>query len=188
MRSIAQILDEHIRIAAALRPQLPQIQGMAERMIHCLQQGGRIYWLGNGGSAADAQHLAAELVGRFARWRPGLASIALTTDTSALTAISNDLGFEQVFARQVEALCRPPDLVIGISTSGNSPNVIRALETARHKALQTLGLSGRDGGRLQALADLCLVVPAEDTARIQEMHILIGHMLCELVETRLAEG
>lgn len=156
-------------------------------MIDCLARGGRIFWLGNGGSAADCQHLAAELVGRFERERKGLASIALTTDTSALTAIANDCGFDQVFARQVEALCRPGDLVVGISTSGNSRNVLEAIRTAVSKKIRTVGLSGRDGGKLTAEADICLVVASNNTARIQEAHILIGHILCDLAERRVPE-
>lgn len=162
------------------------LERIAGLMINALAGGGRIFWLGNGGSAADSQHLASELVGRFERERPGLAAIALTTDSSALTAIGNDYGFDQVFARQVEALCRPGDLVIGISTSGNSPNVLRAMEMARAMGVGTAGLSGRDGGRLKGLVDACLVAPADNTARIQEVHLLAGHILCDLVEARFA--
>jgi D-sedoheptulose 7-phosphate isomerase len=142
--------------------------------------------MGNGGSAADCQHLAAELVGRFERDRPGLASIALTTDTSILTSVGNDLGFERIFARQVEALGRPGDLLIGLSTSGNSRNVLAALEVGRGMGLRCAGLSGGSGGRLVTATDLCLSVPSGITARIQEAHILIGHMVCDLVETALA--
>lgn len=182
MNYIDRHIDEHLRTIEHLRHQAAEIERIATAMIGCLSRGGCVFWLGNGGSAADSQHLAAELVGRFERERRGLASIALTTDSSAFTAIGNDLGFDQVFARQVEALGRPADLVIGISTSGNSPNVLRAIETARDRGMATVALSGRDGGRLRALADICLVVPSENTARIQEAHILIGHMLCDRVE------
>ena len=182
----AHHFSDHLQVIERLRAQSGEILDLAERMIACLAGGGRIFWLGNGGSAADSQHLAAELVGRFERDRRGLASVALTTDTSALTAIANDLGFEQVFARQVEALCVPGDLVIGLSTSGNSPNVLRAIATGRERKIATLGLSGRGGGRLRTLADRCLVVPADNTARIQEAHLLIGHILCDLVESHFA--
>lgn len=175
-----------MRTIERLRGQGVTIARIATTMIDSLSRGGCVFWLGNGGSAADSQHLAAELVGRFERERPGLASIALTTDSSALTAIGNDLGFDRLFARQVEALCRPPDLVIGISTSGNSPNVLRAIETARNIGIETVGLSGRDGGQLRELADTCLVVPSANTARIQEAHILIGHILCDMVESHFA--
>jgi D-sedoheptulose 7-phosphate isomerase len=144
--------------------------------------------MGNGGSAADCQHLAAELVGRFERERRGLASMALTTDTSILTSVGNDYGFEHIFARQVDALCGREDLLIGLSTSGNSRNVLAALDVAAGIGTFRAGLSGGTGGRLREATDLCLVVPSANTARIQEAHILIGHMLCDLVETALAEG
>jgi len=179
---IAQHLEDHRQTIERLRGLSADIERIATLMIACLASGGRIFWLGNGGSAADSQHLASELVGRFERDRPGLASIALTTDSSALTAIGNDYGFDMIFARQVEALCRPGDLIIGISTSGNSPNVLRALEKARALGIETVGLGGRDGGRLKALADACLIVPSDNTARIQEAHLLAGHILCDLVE------
>jgi D-sedoheptulose 7-phosphate isomerase len=183
---IQRHIDDHLQAIERLRELSADIEGIAALMIDCLTAGGRIFWLGNGGSAADSQHLASELVGRFERDRPGLASIALTTDSSALTAIGNDYGFERIFARQVEALCRPGDLVIGISTSGNSPNVLRAMEMARAMGVGTAGLSGRDGGRLKGLVDACLVAPADNTARIQEVHLLAGHILCDLVEARFA--
>jgi D-sedoheptulose 7-phosphate isomerase len=179
---IARHLADHQRTIAALGDLTDDLERIAGLMIRALAGGGRIFWLGNGGSAADSQHLASELVGRFERERPGLAAIALTTDSSALTAIGNDYGFEQVFARQVEALCRPGDLVIGISTSGNSPNVLRALERARDLGIVTAAFSGRDGGRLKDLAEACLIAPADSTARIQEVHLLAGHILCDLVE------
>ncbi len=144
-----------------------------------------VYWLGNGGSAADAQHLAAELVGRFRADRPAWRSAALTTKPSLLTAVANDYGFETVFARQVEGLCGDGDVVIGISTSGTSPNVVEAMRTASRLGAHTVGLTGRNGGELAGAVDRCLRVPSEDTARIQEAHILLGHLLCECVERRL---
>ena len=157
---------------------LHQSDDMAER----LRRGCKILVCGNGGSAADAQHLAAELSGRYLKERRALAGLALTTDTSALTAIGNDYGFDQVFSRQVEALGRPGDLLIGISTSGNSPNVIRAVESAKALGLRTLGLLGRDGGTLKDLVDDALVVPSPVTARIQEVHQMIYHFWCEALD------
>jgi D-sedoheptulose 7-phosphate isomerase len=183
---LRETLSAHLEVIRGLEPVLPAIEQLADRAVACLRAGGRIFWMGNGGSAADCQHLAAELVGRFERDRPGLASIALTTDTSILTSLGNDLGFERIFARQVEALCRPEDLLIGLSTSGNSRNVLAALEVAAGLGAFRAGLSGGTGGRLPEATELCLVVPSANTARIQEAHILIGHMLCDLVETALA--
>jgi D-sedoheptulose 7-phosphate isomerase len=183
---LRETLDAHLAVIRGIEPLLPEVERLAERGTNCLRAGGRILWMGNGGSAADCQHLAAELVGRFERDRPGLASIALTTDTSILTSVGNDLGFERIFARQVEALCRPQDLLIGLSTSGNSRNVLAALEVAAGIGCLRAGLSGGKGGQLVAATDLCLVVPSHNTARIQEAHILIGHMLCDLIETALA--
>jgi D-sedoheptulose 7-phosphate isomerase len=162
--------------------EMDRILAQAEDMVERLQRGGRILVCGNGGSAADAQHLAAELSGRYVKERRALAGIALTTDTSALTAIGNDYGFDQVFSRQVEALGRPGDLLIGISTSGNSPNVLRAAASAKELGLRTLGLLGRDGGQLAGLMDEALVVPSTVTARIQEVHQMIYHFWCEAID------
>lgn len=150
-----------------------------------LRQGGKILFCGNGGSAADSQHLAAELTGRFIHDRRPLAAMALSTDTSALTCIANDYSFDEVFARQVQGLGRADDLLIGISTSGNSRNVIRAVEEAQSLGMQTIGLLGRDGGKLRGLCGHSIVVPSNVTARIQECHILIGHTLCGLIEQEL---
>ena len=157
-------------------------------IIMCLRAGGKLLFFGNGGSAADAQHLAAEFVGRFVRERAGLPAIALTTDSSILTAVGNDYGFDQIFARQVQALGRPGDVAIAISTSGNSPNIIEAVKAARKGYLKTIGLSGKDGGLLAAEADVVITIASTSTARIQECHITIGHLLCELTEEALAEG
>ena len=151
-------------------------------MAQTLKNGNKVLLCGNGGSAADAQHIAAELTGRYKSERGGLPGIALTTDTSALTAIGNDYGYDRVFERQVEALAREGDLLIGISTSGNSDNVVKALKRAKELGCRSIGLSGRDGGAMNALCDLNLVVPSDDTPRIQEMHILIGHILCQAVD------
>jgi D-sedoheptulose 7-phosphate isomerase len=170
-------------VLAAVRDQLvPDIRQVAQTLIECITSGHTIYWCGNGGSAADAQHIAAELVGRFERDRKAIASVALTTDTSILTSVGNDYGFDSIFQRQVEALVRPGDVLVGLSTSGNSPNVLRAIEQANAQGAVAIGLLGRDGGRLKNLCRLSIVVPAENTARIQEMHALIGHILCDLVE------
>jgi D-sedoheptulose 7-phosphate isomerase len=162
------------------------IADAAKMVIGCLHEGGKILLCGNGGSAADAQHIAAELTGRYVKKRAGLAAVALTTDTSALTAITNDYGFDRVFARQVEALARPGDVLVGISTSGNSPNVILAVKNAKTAGCRTIGWTGRTGGELAKSVDLLLAVPCEETARIQEMHILIGHILCEIVDEQFA--
>lgn len=154
----------------------------AEAMAKALRDGGTILVFGNGGSAADAQHIAAEFTNRFEMERPPLAAVALTTDTSALTAIGNDYGFEQVFEKQVQALGRPGDVAIGISTSGNSRNVVRGLEAARAKGLVTVGLTGEGGGKIAGLCDHLFRVPSGVTARIQETHITLGHALCGLVD------
>lgn len=150
-----------------------------------VRAGGKLLLFGNGGSAADAQHLAAELVVRYQTDRPAIAALALTTDTSALTACANDLGYEHVFSRQIEALGRPGDVAVGISTSGRSPNILAALAAARAGQLHTVGLTGSDGAAMQALCDVVLSVPSRVTARIQEMHIFLGHMLCKALEQRL---
>lgn len=155
----------------------------AQALIKALENGHKVLLCGNGGSAADAQHLAAELTGRYeAPSRRALPAIALTTDTSALTAIGNDLGYERVFARQVEAHGQAGDVLIGISTSGQSPNVIAAVRQARQQGLQTIGLLGRDGGTLATLVNLAIVVPADATPLIQEMHITIGHIVCAMID------
>lgn len=162
-----------------------------ERAFHLLwaavESGGKILLCGNGGSAADAQHIAAEMVGRYRRERPGAPALALTTDTSILTAVGNDYGFEEVFARQVEAMGRPGDCLVGISTSGRSPNVGKAMERARQSGLSTVGLLGCGGGTLKDLCDVAVVVPSESTPRVQEVHITVGHIWCDLLEERLVE-
>lgn len=160
----------------------------ASLIAECLRSGGKLLFFGNGGSAADAQHLAAEFVGRFIMERHALPAMALTTNSSILTAVGNDYGFEQIFARQIAALGRPNDVAIGISTSGNSPNVIVAMKEARKRNLKTIGLAGKDGGDLAHCVDLPITIAAENTARIQECHIAIGHLFCELVEKELFPG
>jgi D-sedoheptulose 7-phosphate isomerase len=158
------------------------LAGAADACIDALRRGHKILFAGNGGSAADAQHLAGELVSRFNYDRPGLAAFALTTDTSVLTAIGNDYGYERVFARQVEAVGVAGDVFVGISTSGRSPNIVAALQVARAKGLVTVGMTGRGGGRLPELCDHCLRTPSDDTPRIQEGHIAMGHTICWLIE------
>lgn len=182
MNLIRQRIDEHLAVIAALHDLAPGIARLAEQARATLDGGGKILLCGNGGSAADAQHIAAELVGRFQCERGGLAAVALTTDTSILTSLGNDYGFEQVFARQVGALARPGDLLLGLSTSGNSANVVAAVDSARRIGCATAGLLGGDGGVLAGRVDHALTVPSPITARVQEAHILIAHILCELIE------
>ena len=184
MRSIIEFeFNEHLKTSKATMKSIGDSLEIAAKLcIESLQSGGKILIFGNGGSAADAQHIAAELVGRYKAERKGLAAIALTTDTSVLTSIGNDYGYERVFDRQVEALANKGDAVIGISTSGSSANVISALKLANDLGCKTIGLSGRDGGEMNEICDINLVVPAEDTPRIQEMHIVIGHTICHLVD------
>ncbi|MBO9341527.1 MAG: D-sedoheptulose 7-phosphate isomerase [Roseiflexus sp.] len=170
-----------------IETQAPMIVAIAERVVETFRRGGKLLLCGNGGSAADAQHIAAEFVSRFRRERHGLPAIALTTDTSILTAISNDYGYERVFARQVEALGRPGDMVIGISTSGISASVIAAMRAARNGGMATVGFTGASGGTLVDHVDLCLCVPSHNTARIQEVHITVAHVVCEIVERTLFE-
>jgi D-sedoheptulose 7-phosphate isomerase len=160
----------------------------AKLISNCLSSGGKLLFFGNGGSAADAQHLAAEFVGRFVRERKGLPAIALTTDSSILTAIGNDYGFDRVFMRQIQALATAGDIAIAISTSGNSPNVLEGVKAAKERKLKTVGLSGKDGGALAQLADVTITVPSTSTARIQECHIAIGHIFCELVDREFPEA
>jgi D-sedoheptulose 7-phosphate isomerase len=171
-----------------LAPNAEQLLALAGHTVAALQSGNKVLVFGNGGSAADAQHLAAEFVGRFQMERKGLPSIAFTVDTSILTAVGNDYGFEDVFRRQVEALVREGDVVVGISTSGNSGNVLNALSEAREQGAVTVAFTGADGGRMKSegLADHVLVVPGKGSARIQEGHILVGHVVCDLVERAVA--
>jgi len=173
---------EHIAVIHSVKEQQELLEEIARVMAAALHRGNQILWCGNGGSAGDSQHLAAEIVGRFRRERRGLPSIALTTDTSILTAVANDYGYEAVFSRQVEAMAKPGDVLVGISTSGNSRNVVAALETARLHGVTTVAFTGEGGGRMGALADHLFAVSSRDTARIQEAHILAGHMICDWLE------
>lgn len=181
----ARNLSQHIELMARLDALDGAVMQAATTVADTLRSGGKLMLCGNGGSAADSQHIAAEFTGRFIKDRKPLAAIALSTDTSALTCISNDYSFADVFARQLVALARAGDCLIGISTSGNSANVIRAVEAARELGVRSIGLLGRNGGKLAALCDEAIIVPSDVTARIQEAHILIGHTICGAAEQRL---
>ena len=180
---LTRSLTEHLAaVQALLDSRLSEIEQTGQMICQTLAAGKKILICGNGGSAADAQHIAAELVGRYEKHRRAWPAIALTTDTSALTALSNDYGYEEVFSRQVQALAAPNDLLIAISTSGQSPNVLRAAAKARELGCKVIGLTGADGGELSSLCDLTLSVPSARTSRVQELHITIAHIWCEMVD------
>ena len=184
---IREVFAESIRVKqAALEQNLVAIQRAAEEMIQALRAGRKLFFFGNGGSAADSQHLAAEFIGRFQQERRSLPAIALTTDTSALTALGNDYSFDIVFARQLAGLGQRGDVAVGLSTSGNSRNVLAAFEQARSMGIVTVAFTGGDGGKLAPLADVAIIVPSKVTARVQESHICAAHAICELVENALA--
>ncbi|MAB15369.1 D-sedoheptulose 7-phosphate isomerase [Parvibaculum sp.] len=178
-------LAEHRRVMEEMDALEEEFAHAAASCVEAISGGGKIMFFGNGGSASDAQHLATELSVRYIKDRPAIAAIAITTDSSVLTATANDMGYEEVFARQIEALGRPGDVAIGISTSGKSPNVLRALDRAKTQGMVTIGLSGADGGPMKDFTDHILEVPSRTTARIQEMHITLGHMLCAAIEQKL---
>jgi D-sedoheptulose 7-phosphate isomerase len=180
-----QLQDHRALIDLMERNLAPLIAEMGSLISAALTNGNKLLVMGNGGSAADSQHFVAEIVGRFKMERKALPAVALSTDTSILTAIGNDYGFESIFSRQVEALAKPGDIVVGLSTSGNSPNVLKALNAAREQGCRTIGLLGKDGGTIRSICDLALVVPSTDTPRIQEGHITIIHIVCDLVEKKL---
>jgi D-sedoheptulose 7-phosphate isomerase len=183
---ISRQVRAHINVIKMVEEQMiDSITSCVELLVDALSKGGKLLLMGNGGSAADAQHFAAEMVGRFLLERKALPAVALTTDTSILTAVGNDFGFDDVFSRQVEALTNPGDVLIGISTSGNSHNVKRALVAGRKLGAKTIGLLGRDGGEIGPLVDLSLTVPCSETPRVQEAHLVIIHILCHLVEKKL---
>lgn len=183
---ITSQLAAHRDVIARIEKDLPpQIAELVTLLVDTFRRGGKLMVMGNGGSAADAQHFVAEIVGRFKMERKGLPAIALSTDTSILTAIGNDYGFDRIFHRQVEALAAAGDLVVGISTSGNSPNVRQALELAREMGCRTVGLLGKDGGSIKDVCHLALIVPSSDTPRVQEGHITIIHIVCDLLEKAL---
>jgi D-sedoheptulose 7-phosphate isomerase len=182
LSAIETIWEEHLEVASALRSLANEVDQVVGMVARSMAAGGVLLVCGNGGSAADAQHIAAELTGRFFRDRRALPAIALHGNTSSLTAIGNDYGYDEVFAREVEAHGRQGDVLFALSTSGNSRNVVRAIETARDKQMTVVGLTGEHGGKMRDLCDVCLCVPSRSTPRIQECHILIGHTICELVE------
>jgi len=185
---IKDILLESIQVKEEiLRSQIGSIVEIAELMIDCLKKDGKVIVFGNGGSASDSQHIAAELVGRFKKDRSALAGIALTTNTAVLTSLANDYGFDVVFARQVEALGKKNDVVLGISTSGKAKNVALGIKQAKKMGIKTVALSGGDGGEIVKLADVSLLVPSKVTARIQEAHITIAHIICEMIEQELCQ-
>ena len=188
-QQIAKRLNESARIKEEIaRKSAGKIQAIAEIIIGAYRNGGKVVLFGNGGSAADAQHIAAELVGKFLLKRQAFPAIALTSNTSIVTAVANDYSYNEVFSRQVEALVTDKDVVIGVSTSGDSPNVVDAIKLAKGKGAKTVGLTGGDGGKLAEVADLALTVPSDSTPRIQEAHITVGHIICEIVEKELAES
>lgn len=185
------LIRKSVQEGIDLRQQLlslgSQIEAAGQCLIDHLKAGGRVFFCGNGGSAADCQHLAAELVGRF-EMENQLNALALTTDSSILTAVGNDFGFDQIFVRQLRALGRPGDCLVGISTSGNSANVVKAVEAAQEMQIATVGLSGAQGGLLAQLCTHCLVIPCQRTCRVQEMHIAVGHIWCEMIEEARRRG
>jgi len=185
---IKAIWGEHLEVARALPSLASAVSSAVDLICSSLTAGGQLLIAGNGGSAADAQHIAAELTGRFFRERQPLRAMALHANTSALTAIGNDYGFEHVFARELSAHARPGDVLLAISTSGNSQNILRAIEAARKAKVGVVGMTGESGGKMRTACDVCLCVPSKSTPRIQEMHITIGHTICEVVEQRLAEA
>ena len=179
---IEQLQDHQNTLQRVIDTLVPDIEAACQLMTDTIKSGNKVLLAGNGGSAGDAQHIAAELTGRFVKDRKALPGIALSTDTSAITSIANDYGYDFVFSRQVAALAQPGDLFIAISTSGNSPSIINAIQTAKENNCKVLGLSGRDGGKMNGICDLNIVVPSDTTSHIQEMHILIGHILCTAVD------
>jgi D-sedoheptulose 7-phosphate isomerase len=186
MKLISESFVEHRLVISKVQENcIDDIFTVGKLLIQALSVGGTIYWCGNGGSAADSQHLAAELVGRFKGDRKALRSVALSTDSSVLTCVANDYGFESIFSRQIEALARSEDVLVGISTSGNSSNVLNAVNAAKTIGMQTVGMLGKNGGKVRNIVDHAIIVPSNTTARIQEAHILIGHCLCDIIEDGL---
>lgn len=186
--SFHEYIDQTISLIKKIESLQPEIERVADVCEQALQNGNKVVFCGNGGSAADAQHLAAELMGRFLMDRQPLSSLSLTVDTSALTAIANDYGFETVFARQLRGIGRSGDVLVGMSTSGNSKNVVKAFECARELGISTVAMTGRGGGQMAALADILIAVPHNRTCHIQEAHITIGHMICAMVEEAICSA
>jgi D-sedoheptulose 7-phosphate isomerase len=183
---IKKRIEESIQTKQSLLAQcLPEIEKAAKLMVDCYQKGHKAVFFGNGGSAADAQHMAAELVGDYRKRRKAVLALALHTNTSTLTALGNDYGYDQVYSHQIEGLCVPGDVAVGLSTSGNSENVLKGVLAAKKNGVTTVALLGRDGGKIAKEVDVAIIVPAKDTDRIQESHMLIGHIFCELIESAL---
>ncbi|EKS31221.1 D-sedoheptulose-7-phosphate isomerase [Afipia felis] len=187
-QEISSYLSHTVRVIDSVQGLCAEIEAAKDMWISALSNGGKVFFCGNGGSAADAQHLAAELMGRFLINREPMAAVSLTVDTSALTAIGNDYGYDKVFSRQLRGLARPGDVLVGLSTSGNSANVVGALEAARSMGVKTIGLTGRGGGRMASLSDVLIAVDHDRTNHIQEAHIVIGHMICAFVEAKLCSA
>jgi len=187
-KNIKTAFEKHKEALGLLEKQSSTIAKIASLFIKSLEDGGKIIFIGNGGSAADAQHLAAELVGRFRKNREALAAVAFTTDTSILTAVGNDFGFDEVFSRQIGALAKGGDLLVGISTSGESKNIIKAIEKAKTIGLKSVGFLGKDGGDIKSLVDIDLTISLDNTPSIQEMHILAGHTICGIVEDHFSKN
>lgn len=188
INKINAIWRQHLDVAQSLPYLTEQVSKAVDMIVSSLGRDGQLLIAGNGGSAADAQHIAAELTGRFMRERQPLRALALHGNTSALTAIGNDYGYDRVFARELTAHARPGDVLLAISTSGNSPNILRAIEAARQCKVSVIGMTGESGGCMRTECDLCICIPSAATARIQEMHITIGHTMCELLEERLTQS
>jgi len=188
MDVVKSSIDEHLSVLQAVgKENSGQAAAAAQKITDCLKNGGKILICGNGGSAADSQHFAAELAGRYKKERKALAAVSLTTDTSALTAIGNDYGFERIFARQVEALGRQGDVLVALSTSGNSPNILAAIETAKKQGMAAIGMTGASGGKMKSMCDLCICIPSSNTPRIQEAHITLIHAICEIVDSEFSK-
>ncbi len=183
---IQSVKDHQQLVNQVLESLVTQIENMAAVITNCLQQGGTVFWCGNGGSASDALHLSAELIGRFEKERVAYSSIALSSNVSVLTSVGNDYGFENIFGRQIEGLGKKNDILVGISTSGNSENIARAVEKANSLNMVSIGMLGHNGGKLKDLCEHAIVIPSGNTARIQEMHIMIGHCVCACVESNLS--
>lgn len=188
MDSMKSAFEEHLSVMQAVEKEnAKQAETAAQKFVDCLKNGGKLLICGNGGSAADSQHFAAELAGRYKKERKALAAVSLTTDTSALTAIGNDYGFERIFARQVEALGRKGDVLVVLSTSGTSPNVLAAIEAAKKQGMTAIGFTGASGGKMKSACDLCICIPSSNTPRIQEAHITLMHAICEIIDNEFSK-
>ena len=186
MANFTHNLNDHLSVIKSLEAQSPQLIQIAEKMSSLVKAGATVFWMGNGGSAADAQHLAAELIGRFTKERKTIPSLSLSTDTSVITCLSNDYDYSILFSRQLEGFCKAGDIIVGLTTSGNSANVLKGIAVGKKVGAYTVGLTGAAGDKLVAACDDCIKVPSMNTARIQEAHILIGHTWCEYIEDAIA--